>query len=109
MNGITLMMTKSMVLYVGRAGVAHLDAAELERDARDPTSVGAPFELSLSGRTQKKCSGTGRTWSGTLSVINTDDVLTNLPWGLIRDWRRRRDVDPAIRREWKGPKGSRGN
>jgi len=32
--------------------------------------------------------------------METDDVLTNLAWGLIRDWRRRRDVDPAIRREW---------
>ena len=28
------------------------------------------------------------------------DVLANLAWGLIRDWRRRRDVDPTIRRAW---------
>ena len=29
-----------------------------------------------------------------------DDVLANLAWRLIRDWRRRRDVDPATRRAW---------
>jgi hypothetical protein len=28
------------------------------------------------------------------------DVLIDLTWSLIRDWRRRRDVDPAARREW---------
>jgi len=35
--------------------------------------------------------------------MDADDVLANLAWGLIRDWRRRRDVDPAIRREWVRP------
>jgi len=34
--------------------------------------------------------------------MNTDDVLADLAWGLIRDWRRRRDVDPAIRRAGQG-------
>jgi len=34
------------------------------------------------------------------SGVDTDDLLANLAWGLIRDWRRRRDVDPAIRRAW---------
>jgi hypothetical protein len=32
--------------------------------------------------------------------VDNHDILTYLAWGLIRDWRRRRDVDPAIRREW---------
>jgi len=35
-----------------------------------------------------------------LSGMAIDDVLANLAWGLIRDWRRRRDVDPATRRTW---------
>jgi len=33
----------------------------------------------------------------------TDDQLAHLAhlaWSLIRDWRRRRDVDPATRRAW---------
>ncbi len=32
--------------------------------------------------------------------MDTDDVLSDLAWTLIRDWRRRRDVDPATRRAW---------
>ena len=32
--------------------------------------------------------------------MDTDDLLIDLPWRTIRDWRRRRDVDLAIRREW---------
>jgi len=32
--------------------------------------------------------------------MDTDDLLIDLTWGLIRDRRRRRDVDPTIRREW---------
>jgi hypothetical protein len=32
--------------------------------------------------------------------MDTDDLLATLAWGFIRDWRRRRDVDPSIRREW---------
>jgi hypothetical protein len=32
--------------------------------------------------------------------MDTDDLLSDLAWGLIRDWRRRRDVDSAIRRAW---------
>jgi hypothetical protein len=32
--------------------------------------------------------------------MDIDDVLANRVWRAIRDWRRRRDVDPAIRREW---------
>jgi len=32
--------------------------------------------------------------------MDTDVLLANLAWGLIRDWRRRRNVDPAIRRAW---------
>jgi len=31
--------------------------------------------------------------------MDTDDLLTDLAWKAIRDWRRRRDVDPATRRE----------
>ena len=38
--------------------------------------------------------------AGTLSVMDTDDLLIDLAWRAIRDWRRRRDVDPATRREW---------
>jgi hypothetical protein len=37
---------------------------------------------------------------GTPSGTDTDDVLANLAWSLIRDWRRRCDVDPVIRRAW---------
>jgi len=33
-------------------------------------------------------------------VMDTDDILSDLAWRAIRDWRRRRDVDPAIRRAW---------
>jgi hypothetical protein len=32
-----------------------------------------------------------------IDIMDTDDVLANLGWGLIRDWRRRRDVTPAVR------------
>jgi len=32
--------------------------------------------------------------------MDTDDLLATLAWRAIRDWRRRREVDPAIRREW---------
>ena len=32
--------------------------------------------------------------------MDTDDILIDLACGLIRDWRRRRDVDPTIRRGW---------
>ena len=35
-----------------------------------------------------------------ITGMYTDDQLAHLAWGLIRDWRRRRDVDPAIRRAW---------
>jgi len=35
-------------------------------------------------------------WSG----MDTDDLLTDLAWGLILDWRRRRDVHPTIRLAW---------
>jgi hypothetical protein len=31
--------------------------------------------------------------------MDTDDLLSDLAWRAIRDWRRR-DIDPAIRREW---------
>jgi hypothetical protein len=30
--------------------------------------------------------------------MDTDDLLSDLAWGLIRDWLRRRDVDPVTRR-----------
>jgi len=30
-----------------------------------------------------------------LSGIDADDLLLDLAWRAIRDWRRRRDVDPA--------------
>jgi hypothetical protein len=32
--------------------------------------------------------------------MNTDDLLIDIAWRIVRDWRRRRDVDPAIRRAW---------
>jgi len=31
---------------------------------------------------------------------NRNDILASLARRLIRDWRRRRDIDPAIRRAW---------
>ena len=34
------------------------------------------------------------------AVMDTDDLLASLAFDLIRDWRRRRDVDPAVRRAW---------
>ena len=39
------------------------------------------------------------TRGGILAGMDTD-TLTRLAWGLISDWRRRRDVDPATRRAW---------
>jgi len=32
--------------------------------------------------------------------MDADDVLVDLAWRAIRDWRQRRDVDPAIRKAW---------
>jgi hypothetical protein len=32
--------------------------------------------------------------------MDTNEILVGLARGLNRDWRRRRDVDPATRREW---------
>jgi hypothetical protein len=32
--------------------------------------------------------------------MDIDDILAITAWGPIRDSRRRRDVDPAIRRAW---------
>jgi hypothetical protein len=29
--------------------------------------------------------------------MDTDDLISDLAWTLIRDWRRRRDIDPAVR------------
>ena len=54
----------------------------------------------LSGRTQQKYTATRWDVRGNLSGMNTDAVLVNLAWRSIRDWRRRRDIDPAIRRAW---------
>lgn len=32
--------------------------------------------------------------------MDIDALLIDLAWRIVRDWRRRREVDPAIRREW---------
>jgi hypothetical protein len=52
----------------------------------------------LSVRLEQKCVTTSVAVLVEIIGMYTDYQLAHLAWSLIRDWRRRRDVDPAIRR-----------
>ena len=47
------------------------------------------------GRTLQKCTATVPRARRDLGGMDTDDLLASLAWRAIRDWRLRRDVDPA--------------
>jgi hypothetical protein len=56
--------------------------------------------VSLSAQTRQMCTATVPRALRHRGGMNDDEMLANLAWVLIRDLRRRRDVDPAIRRAW---------